>query len=144
MMTKKRRNTDSLLLLNYFTLVALALLFCFGYMVGVTGLVIVSVALSMIMYFIFCGKGLGKSYENALASTDKIEGQALLIALFYLCYSSYLSLGLYSFISFIKEGSILNLFSYFWLVSLSVPLFPHFLLISYKKNNRSFIAPKIS
>ncbi len=132
--------SDDFLMFNYFTLIALILLFLFGYIIGVFGLGIATILLSILVYFgVAWGKGLGRSFANTSANTDQIEGEAMIIALICLGYSSYLALGLNSLIHFVKEDSVLGLYFYLWLASFCTPILSFYLLASYRKYSNNSI-----
>lgn len=141
-MNLQEHGKNDLIMLNYFTAVASIILFFFGYMVGIAGFIIVSLLLSALMYFaVLMWKG--QEINQTAEKYTQVEREASLLALAYLGYSIYLSLGINSLLVFIKEGGALSTFSFLFLMSLSIPAVSYYWLISHKRSNNRNITPKM-
>ena len=133
-MKLKRVRTDDLIMFSSFTIIAVILLFSVGYFTGNFGFGIVSILLSIAVYFaVVWGKSLGRSFANAPADTSKVEGEAIIIALACLGYSVYLSLGLQSLVKYLTEKVDLGLSFFLWLTSFTFPIIFLVCLISYRR-----------
>jgi len=124
---------DDLSTFSYFTILGATLLFPVGYLAGSFGFVVVSILLSVALFFVVVwGKNLGRSFANAPSDSAKVERKAMIIALVCLCYSVYLSLGLHSLVMYFKQGNNLGLAFYLWAISISVPVFLWIMLVNYR------------
>lgn len=133
---------NDLLRLNYFTIIASVLLFFFGYMVGFSGLITVSLLLSALMYFSVLNRE-NKLNDNKIQNKIGTEREATLTALAYLSYALYLSLGVNSWLTCLKEVNSPTLFSYIFLISLSIPILSYSWLIKHKTINNQDISAKM-
>lgn len=132
-MKVKRVRADDLLVFSSFTIIAVILLFAAGYFTGNTGFVIVSILLSIAVYFaVVWGKSLGRSFANAPPDSAKVEGEAMVIALACLFYSVYLCLGLHSLVMYFKQDNSLEPLFYLWLISVFSPILCWLILISFR------------
>lgn len=124
---------DDLATFSYFTIAAVIVLFFIGYLAGSVGFVVVSIILSVAIFFVVVwGKNLGRSFANAPADKNKVAKEATVIALACLGYSAYLSLGLHELVLYLKQESSLGLPFYFWVVSIIMPVLFWTLLASYR------------
>ena len=141
-MNKQDQSKSDMLRVNGFTILALLLLLFFGSMVGVLGLVIVSFLLSALMYFaVLMGEVKVMSYfSNNVFQPEK---EATIVSLFALGYAFYLSLGVHSWLGFLQKNAELTTFSYFFVVTLSFPVFSYFWLYCQQRISGGNITPKM-
>ncbi len=124
---------DDLSTFSYFTILAVILLSSLGYLAGIVGFVVVSILLSVALFFaVVWGKNLGRSFANAPADKEKVEGEAMVIALASLCYAAYLSLGLHELVLYLKQSNSLGLLFYLWVISISAPIVLWVILANYQ------------
>jgi hypothetical protein len=129
----KEIRTDNLVMFSFFTLVALVLLFPFGYWVGVTGFMIISILLSIAVFIAFSwAKGIGRSFTNGGSKTLKKDKEAMIITMVGFGYSAYLSWGLHELTLYLHENIEPKPVFYFWLFSFSAPILTLMLIRSYK------------